>query len=239
MVHLRPDGEGGYMGRVTVEEVIGVLKAAGLRAGAAYPGERMPQLEDIAAAVSLERVDSGEKTLTVLVRIYCPTAMGGNACREAALAAGTALESMGADWKLSECQPQAMGTWLMAQVKGVFSGEAAGWTPETEQAGFSVKLGSIPLKHVMSFTAEQVLDTKQSSTLNAMIWEFQIREHFPVGCVEEGSPNEPFTLTLTRGSFTETFQSCTWTARRRVDEADGMEQIRTGTAKARGVMGVI
>lgn len=227
------------MGRVTVEAVISALKAAGLRAGAAYPGEKMPQLEDIAAAVSLESVDSGEKTLTILVRVCCPAAMGGSACREAALTAGAALEGMGADWRLSECQPQAMGSWLMAQVKGVFSGEAAGWTPEAEEPGFSVKLGNISLKYVTAFTAEQALNTELGSALKDMAWTFQIQERFPAGKAEEGSPNEPFTLTLTRGSFTETFQECAWTGLRRVDEAGGLGQIRTGTAKTRSVMGVI
>lgn len=227
------------MGRVTVEEVVSRLKGAGLRAGAAYPGETVPQLADIAAAVSLDEVDSQNQILTIGVRVYCPAAMGASACQEAALKAGTVLEEMGAAWQLSGCQPEGKGSWLMARVAGIFSGEPAGWVTAEAQPGFSVKLGVINLKHVTAFTAEQTLDTELGSSLNAMEWAFRIEEWFPAGIIEEGGPNEPFTLTLVRGSFTETFQNCTWTGKRRTDEADGMRQIRTGRAKTRGVMGAI
>lgn len=59
-----------------VTTVIEGLTAAGIRAGAAWPGQTAPHLTAPAAAVSLFQVNQQERVTEVLVRVLCPGSLG-------------------------------------------------------------------------------------------------------------------------------------------------------------------
>lgn len=225
------------MSQVRVEDVVSALNEAGIPALAAYPGSASPEVEAAVAAVSIAGADSQKQTLSILVRVYCPASAGGQVCGQKALAVGAVLEGLGAAWKCGGCESTQKGRLLVTEVTGIFSGEAAGWTPA--EIGITVKLGTITLNHVTNFTAWQELDPDLGDALSDMGWIFRIEEWHPGGIAEEGSPNEPFKITVTRPGMTEAYANCVWTSHERRDDIDGLWLIRTGTASVRSFIGVI
>ena len=84
------------MGSPILESVLHCLEEAGFFAVAAYPGQKLSQIVGLVAAYHLHKVDTGSRTATVEVTVFCPADLGGSACEAAALKATAALQSIGA-----------------------------------------------------------------------------------------------------------------------------------------------
>lgn len=121
------------MSKSIVTITLEALTAAGMRAFEAYPGTTAPVLTDFAVAVSLDGVDTSEKTVTVRLDIMAPASMGGSGCRKAAVKALDVLEQLGAKATLEGCEYSPKSCLLTMAAKGVFRGTE-------KQSGFTAYL---------------------------------------------------------------------------------------------------
>lgn len=76
-----------------VSAVMDALNKGGIPAVRAYPGEPMQIPSQPQAAVSLAQVDAEQ--VQVQVTVLAPAALGGPACEDAAVKAGTLLKRLG------------------------------------------------------------------------------------------------------------------------------------------------
>lgn len=217
------------MGKTIVELTVDKLKAAGFRAAEASPGAKMPALTSIAVAVDLQKVDLLEKTATLTVSILAPASMGSQACQKTALAVGQVLQEDGADCVQESCVFDGLTNLFCTRITAKYAGTASedDWA---KRAGFSVHLGSVSLDSLVSFTVVQDLDTGTTD------WVFEIEEFFRPEHGEEAEVQEPFELTVHRPTHQEVYKQCYIYYRKRVTEATGTRQIRTGSAETRSVV---
>lgn len=208
------------MGVLSVENVIAAMTAAGLRAAAAYPGEKMPHLAAPAVAVGLEKVENG--VYTVRAEVLSPAYLGGEACEEYAETARSAMEGLGAACTQNAVEYDGRRDLLRILIAGQFGVE--------QNSDLTVKLGTVTLVHAVEFTASQETEDPTVTALSGCGWSFRIREVFEPGAVEELAPGEPFTLMVRRTGTTEYYSNCYFTSVKRTDALGGLEQVRTGIA---------
>jgi len=225
------------MGRSIVTRAVDTLRNNGFRAEQACPGRKLPALADIAVAVDLDKVDLdkvdlGEQTATLLVSVVAPSAMGAQACLEAALAVGQLLQENGASCVQGSCEFDGLSNLFCTPITAQYAGTAlpGDWT---ERAGFSLKLGDAELRSLVSFTAKRTAGS--GTALADGVWSFEIEEFFRPEDSEDAEPQEPFVIRAFRPLQTETFRDCTWTEQHRVTEQTGTRQIRKGVAGSRSV----
>ena len=226
------------MGRSVVTAVIEALNNAGIRASAAYPGQISPELTHTAAAVSLFQVNQQQRVTEVLVTIMCPVSMGGATCEAEALRVTEVLTNTGASCVQEICEFDSRRQLLTVPVYAAFRGgiwEAA-WIPGGD---LTVKLGANELFSATNFTSEQATEDPTAAALSACPWKFSIEEFFYPGYSEENPPQEPFDLTVTRTTRTETYKNCRFTAIKREAGPTGLRQIREGTAEKMLYMAIV
>lgn len=220
------------MGKLSA--ALDALKAGGFRADYAYPGQRVPAITDVVAAVSLKTADLSEDTTVVLVNVLCPADMGGAACEAAALEAGSILQEIGGKCTVFACEFDGRTGLFSARVEAVFAPEPE---PEPEpdpepepetQAIISCTLGLAKLWHTVSFTTEREV-TSLIPAISDAAWHFRLEEFFPADTAEEAWPEEPFHVINGK----EILLDCTWTSHRRIREPGGIRQIREGVAGSR------
>lgn len=217
-----------------VETVIAALQKAGIRAAAAFPGERLPYLTEPVAAVCLAAMDYAKKTATVRISAICPAASGGTASENAAIAAADAVKTLGSAEIPAGCSFNTVSDCYSTDVLLHLSGTQAHTDWETAHAAaFSVSLGGTALPHAISFRAEQQADPNTGTALSAAVWKIVLTEEFLPGDTETVTTAEQFNLTVTRATAVEIFQNCVWTEIRREDGTEKLRQIRTGTAQKR------
>lgn len=219
------------MGSGRVTEVIDTLKTGGFRAAAAWPGEKIPQLGDVAVTVCLKKQES-DGTTVVQATVWSPFAMGGSTCEGAACQVAALLADAGAECTVDKCRYDSNACLFYMPVEAAFAGEA-------EQAGFHVTMGAAALDYAVSFRSQQATEDPVEVPVTGTQWTFRLEEWFPVGAVEQNAPAEPFTVTVKRKNVTETYRECRITSVSREDEETGLRQIRTGTAASRGYMGIL
>lgn len=215
------------MGVVMVDTVLTGLTGAGLRAAAAYPGEKMPYLAAPAVAVSLEKVEQG--VYTVRAEVLSPGYLGGAACEDYAEMARTAMEGLGAVCSQDAVDYDGRADLFRIRIAGRFLPEEEE-PAETEVLDLKVQLGTVKLGSAVEFTAVQETEDPTVTALNSCGLTFRIREFFAPGTTEANLPTEPFTMTVKRTGTTEYYNDCYFTSIKRTDMAGGMEQIRTGIA---------
>lgn len=214
-----------------VNQVIDNLQAAGIRADEAYPGGKIPALAGPVAAVRLGKVDRSQRVTAVQVVILCPSQSGGSRCEAIALQAVDALEDMGGNCVKELCKFDEMADVFYVEITAEFFGSARadGWSAGP---GYGVSMGTQTLEHVVSFVASRKTDDEVTDISQAQ-WEFTVEELLPPGYSETGDPQEPFSLTVTRGSKTETFRNCKLTAVKRQNTIRGTGVTRSGMASSR------
>lgn len=220
-----------------VNAVIEGLTAAGVRAGAAWPGQAIQQLTAPAVTVSLFQVNQQERVTEVLVTVLCPGSMGGGACEAEGLKITEILTNLGASCVQEGCEYNSRTDLFSTPIYAAFTGgiwEAA-WIPGGD---LTVKLGTAELYSVSGFTAEQSTEDPTVTPVGSCGWKFTIEEFFYPGYPEQNTPEEPFSITVGRTSRTETFKNCRFTAIRREDGPTGLRQIREGTAESMIFMGI-
>ena len=220
-----------------MSQVIEGLQAVDIRADEAYPGGRIPALTGAVAAVRLGKMDRAVRTTAVQVVIMSPASAGGSLCETTALRAVEALQAMDGTCVKDVCRFDEMADVFYCEIEASFFGTALEekWSPGP---GYSVTIGSQPMEHVVSFQVERAVGGDVTE-LSSAVWQFTMEELLPPGTSEPGDPAEPFTLTVTRSSGSETLTGCVWTAVKREDTLRGVSQIRAGTATARSVIGIL
>lgn len=224
------------MGVVMVDTVVDGLSEAGLRAAAAYPGEKMPQLSAPVVAVGLEKVENG--VYTVRAEVLSPAQLGGTACEMYAEEARTALEGLGAVCSQSGIDYDGRTDLFRIPILGLFPAEEAE-PPEEPALDLTMKLGQVRLNYITEFTAAQETEDPTAAPLSGCGWTFRIRELFPPGTAESSTPAQPFTMTVSRTGREETYESCYLTSVKRNDAVGGLEQIRTGIAGSMSFIAIV
>lgn len=222
------------MGKSIVTLAIEKLRSEGFRAAEAWPGQKLPALADIAVAVDLEKVDLREKTAQLMISVLAPSSMGAQACQKAALTVGQVLQADGADCTQESCVFDGLTNLFCTKITAKYAGTASAedWA---SRAGFSVKLGDIQLRSLVSFTAKRETDESAESLGDAK-WSFEVEEFFRPEDTEEIEPQEPFTMVMKRPMQMEIFRECKWTYQQRETEKTGTHQIRRGIAAIRSIM---
>lgn len=204
-----------------VEQVMATLKAAGFRTQRAYPGEIMPEITGVVAAVGLESVDYTIEATTVKVEILCPLPLGAAVCEDAATEAGAAMQAAGMFCRVENIAFNGRTGLFCAAIM-------ASTAKIADQTGnISFKIGAVVQTYVVSFTAER--QTSEEGTT----WKVRLEQFFPSGAEEDKDPSGS-TFTLTNGA--EVYHGCSWVSQIRVTEAAGTRQIREGTAMSRTVL---
>ena len=224
------------MGRTIVEQVIGYLQDASIRADEAYPGGRIPALTGPVAAVRLGRVDRSVRTTAVQVTVMIPGVWGGSACEGVALQAVQVLEDKGATCQKELCRFDDMADVFFIEITAEFFGVALedDWSPGP---GYAVSIGLQQMEWATGFSSSRKVDA--GTAISTAQWEFTLEEQLGPGSIDPPDPTEPFTITVLRQNGDEVFTGCTWTSVKRQDTIRGIHQVRTGIAKTRTISGVL
>lgn len=220
-----------------VDNVIGALRAADIRAGEAYPGGRIPALTGAVAAVQLGKVDRSVRTTQVIVTVMSPASAGGSACESTALRAMDALQEIGGTSVKQACKFDEGANVFYIEVLSDFFG-SAGENSWSAGPGYTVTIGKQNLDCTVRFSVERSTDEEITAIASAP-WHFTLEELLPPGTSEPPDPTEPFTLKITRPSGDETFEDCRWTSVRREETIRGISQIRKGTAARNDEIGIL
>lgn len=225
------------MGQTIVSSVIETLQAADIRADEAYPGGRIPALTGAVAAVRLGKVDRSVRTTAVEVTVMSPAASGGGLCESTALRAVESLQNMGATCVKNVCRFDEMADVFYIAIEAQFFGTAMEdkWSAGP---GFSIKIGSQAMDHVVRFAAQRSTD-EEATAINDAKWQFTLEELLVPGSSEPPDPTEPFALTVSRSGGEEVFSDCTWLSVKREETIRGVSQLRVGRAAQRKVLGVL
>ena len=209
-----------------VETIQLALSGAGFATSAASPGRVMPEISGPVAAISLEKVDTGEAKLTVRAAVVSPVALGAQACENSAMTVSRILRNMGAACVQEACRFDAKTELFSVGVLASFHGDVLA-TDWTAGHGCSVQLGATYVGHALSFTA---WSEKQADDIP--VWKFRLEEILD-GQWQEAIPSEPFTAVVTAGSVQDTYYGCRVTTCKRILQDGYMRQIREGTLEYR------
>lgn len=219
------------MGNTIVDQVIGALSGAGIRADEAYPGARIPALTGAVAAVRLGKVDRAVRTTTVQVTVMSPATSGGAGCEKIALKAVNVLQKMNGTCTKEICKFDEMADVFYIDIAVAFFGCALdnSWSAGP---GYALRIGMQSLPYVVRFQIQRSTDEEITAISNAL-WNFTIEELIPPGVGEPLDPAEPFTVTIDRSLGQEVLEGCKWISVKREDTIRGISQIRVGTAAVR------
>lgn len=222
------------MGFPIVERVITTLSNSGIRAAAAWPGEKIPYLTAPAAAVCLEEADSSSMKTTVLVTVYAPG--NGESCEAAAAVAMEALQKDGGTCRLESCRYNGQLDLFTMALHVLYDGvgETAG-----EALPISVQIGAAALDYLTGFKSWHLTDEPKTVPLSSAVCYFRVEEFIPSGEAEQNTPQEPFTMVVIRGGTTETFTGCYLTSDVREDRVKGVCRVRSGTAEKKTYVSIL
>ena len=228
------------MGKSIVEIVIDLMRGSQIRADRAYPGQLMPAVETMVAAVGLKRMDQSNSTATVEVSVMTPGHLGAGECEDNAVWICRLLKSVGGSCSLTKAEHIVGANLFRVSVDAVFHGQETinGWEDVPVAPSFDVQLGNTYLNHAVSFTAYRAVKD-ENEEIDGTPWHFTVEERFPLDAEEEESPQEPFEITVSRIGITETFSGCVLDIHKRILENDGLRQIREGTANSRKVTDIL
>ena len=89
------------------------------------------------------------------------------------------------------------------------------------------------MRYATAFRAEQKIDVEHLE--EAAPWTLTLEEMIPRDIDEPEEGEEPFTLTVRRGTVSESYGSCRWTSHSRQDTQEGLQKRRTAQALTRTV----
>lgn len=213
------------MGQSIVDVVVQGLKAAGYRAQTAYPGQRMPALEDLAVAVQLKEADQKAATATVLVSVLVPVSMGGAACESKALEVCHVLREMAATYTLGKIEYFSDMELFCVKITAQFCGTHTedGWQAFVPEQGFTVMIGDVVLPYVRTFQAYRD-GLEEGLEVAGLPWRFRMEEVFPLDVVESPQPTGQFELVVIRKNRRETYNGCILQFQQRTLKSDGQHQ---------------
>lgn len=211
------------MGLVIINTAVSALKNAGFKVQRAYPGETIPAITGVVAAVQLAGMDLTDGNSAVEAKILCPHALGASACEDAAVEAAEVLQAAGFKSRVEAVTYDGRTGYFCANCS---ASKQEHWFATTY---IPLKLGDLEQNWVVSFTAKRATD-ETNTDLGSVPWTVRVEQFFPTGEIEDKNPSSA-TFTLTNGS--EVYNGCKWTSHQRITEAGGIRQIREGTATSR------
>ena len=200
------------------QQVLQILKAAGIRAEYGYPAAEMPDIRTSVAAVNLLSADLDQGIQSFGVRLLTPSGQGATACSEAAFAAAQCLSAAGGSCSISEATVDLHTGMISALV-----------TAQFVSRDLDVRIGNTQLPYVTGFRSSRAVD-EYVLQLEYADWHFRIEEFYPDGTVQSADPEPGFTL---RVGNSESYTDCKWTGEQRIREKGGIRRIREGTSPTR------
>ena len=215
------------MGRTNIDVLIDELRGQNYRAGRAFPGERMPHIQNPAVTVALEKENAEGYTLAVTV-LY-PESMGGGACEDDARALAGFLRSLEYECVQENCRYDGKSDRFFVRI-------LASRKNAQDAPPYEVLINGQLLPYTTEFSAEQkreislVRTAGQGETMEAVgfpqLWTLTLEELIPGDVRDEAAIQEPFNLTVRRGQVEETYQVCCWTLHRRQETRQGLRRVR-------------
>lgn len=232
------------MGILILEQVLQMLKDAGIPSDLAYPGNKYPLLSYPVAAVHIEKVDQENRKVTVEVTIVSPGGLGGVRCEEEALKAASALRRGGAVCVQNGCRYNGASRVFTVDVLATFyvdpdAGES------TLGADFAVYVNGVHRPFAVCFRSEQVRQNQVQYTMGeaapvgiyrgSWVWKLYLEEKITGGYGQNGTEPDPVEVKLVRDDITEVYRQCFWDSVRREYSREGLHIIRSGLALEREV----
>lgn len=227
------------MGMLTAEQAVEVLQNAGLRAGRGYPGGVMPQVEELAVAVNVERAEAAE--ITLVARVCCPGAMGGEACETAAEQVAEAWTEAGGACRREGCTYDGHSDLFTVRVLGTWTTPIPVIPEPTMRA--RVSINGYFLEYATAVKVENTAKWEEgrgfmgedhASFLKDQGWTVTVEELLPSREVSRDAANS-FELIVSEGNQSERFSDCVWLSLRREDTASGIRQVRVCYTQTRVV----
>ncbi len=224
------------MGISIVDFVIDTLKNNGVRAECARPAGNLMTVHDVVAAVSILRMEQEKQCLTVQVDVICPDDYDAKQCEDRALQICQILQGTGGVCRQESCAYLSTSRVFRIPVRVSYHGQLLQnvWEGRPEVL---VTVGGEYLDYMVSFTAERVYPKPSEGTTPSPppvtqeeTWNFRLEEYYPAGAEEPPTVREPFSISLQCGNAIEVYNGCVLTGFKRVTDASGIRQIRTGTS---------
>lgn len=207
------------MGKLMLNNVVQTLRSAGMAVERGYPGQKLASITKPVCAVNLLSADLRNQTATARVTVISPADLGAAACENAALNVAEVLAETGGKCDVLACALNGRTGLFEAEVTAKFLTNSP-----------KLLLNSVELNHAVAFTYWRTVDD-EITDLEEAPWGFRLEEFFPTGSDEDEDPDSPFTLGHITYTGFYTFSNCCWTYVRRIWGADGIRQIRLGTAE--------
>ena len=230
------------MGALILNKVQDALEIAGFSVNTAFPGQKYPQIREMAAAVHMEKMDGTSQEMTVEVDILCPAAMGGTVCEYQAFQATEALTSVGARCIQNGCVYHASTNTFCVTIHATFSGNTQS-EDGTIGLGFQVYINNVLQPHATGFVSNKETDNKviytvgttlpEDSTAGPFLHTFQLDELIPIGETSPEDHMDTFTIRVETENTVERFFACRWNSVRQEYTKAGMKRIRKGIARIR------
>ena len=225
------------MGELMLNTVISQLRSAGFQTGLAYPGRRIPEINEIVAAVHIRKADPCQAVLTVEVTIIAPEVMGGTVCELEALRAMEVLCRGGAVCTQNGCEYDSQGRVYSVTILAEYSGLLWDHSSAIGQ-GIKLYIGDRPVEHAVCFSMEKTSDHRWLQEMGSQdpgvmhfgtwIWKLRLEELLPTSAMDVAQPQEYFMLHIQRGNATETYTDCCWTSVSYEFTPRGVRRIRDG-----------
>ena len=224
-----------------LEELSGLLEAAGIPAGEAYPaGERVEILSPV-AAVGLRELDCAHSVARFSVRILSPRILGGWCCQEKAALAEQTLHRAGMRCEAEEMEYLSGSDCFCIRLtvsRPVYE-SAEGWSAGDR---WQVLRDGTEEQNVLSFRAVRNQGRRLVGTFcqgesvgvtpGAGGWQIELVQS---GAAEPEEGQEPFTLAVCAGGAEQRYLGCCWNETEIVLSDEGQKRIRRGFALTREV----
>lgn len=208
------------MGKLMLNQVIQALRSAGMAVERGYPGDQLASITKPVCAVNLLSADLRNQTATSRVTVLSPAALGAATCENAALDVAAVLAGSGGKCNVSDHTFDGRADLFAVEVTAQFPTNAP-----------KLRINDVPLAHAVAFTYWRAVDDEHP-VLEEAPWGFRLEEFFPSNVDDDAESEAQFTLGHITYSGLYTFSDCCWTYVRRIWGADGIKQIRLGTAKS-------
>lgn len=223
------------MGPEWLTQTIQVLEAAGFRVEAGYPAHKAVHLTQTVAAVNLKGMDEKE-VREILVTILTPRAMGLEQCQSRAAEGIQALAVDGNQWHFDRWRYEAgIDCWAI-EISG---------TPAEVREEYTVSWGEAVQPYVTDFVARQEPNRRMirphgTAEPCGVIpgrqgWNLTLIQLLPGGEPEPENPEEPFTLTVSRGGGQTSYTGCRWSEYVSRQLPEGIQITRSAFALGREV----
>ena len=229
------------MGRECLEWVLGLLQQGGIPAGEAFPGTHRPEPEEAVVAVGLRAMDWEKGLVRIAVDLLSPRHLGGWHCQLRAAEAVRLLHGAGFSCETEQMEylPESDCFRIGILASTAVEPKGEGWTTA---GAMEVCVNDLPLEGVISFRAvrnqgRRLLGSMARGepvgvTSGTDGWTVELVQR----TAREIQTEEPFELTLRRGTRTERFGGCCWNETVLQYDAAGVRMIRRGFALTREVL---